>query len=139
MVLKALLSLLTCIPNNTLIMRASSSLQFIDGPGQHMHICTCTKTKIINDNETKSDDMWNNPAICSSCSCNYFLLLLSYRPTLDKYSSELNQIVHSLLTIIAKNLGLEPDVLTEKCQDGVQSVRINYYPPCLQYDKVRHY
>jgi isopenicillin N synthase-like dioxygenase len=80
--------------------------------------------------------MWNNHAICSSCSCKYFLLLLSCRPTLDKYSSELNQIVHSLLVIIAKNLGLEPEVLTEKCKDGVQSVRINYYPPCLQCDKV---
>jgi isopenicillin N synthase-like dioxygenase len=64
---------------------------------------------------------------------------LSLRATLDNYSSELNQIVHFLLVIIAKNLGLKPEVLTEKCKDGVQSVRINYYPPCLQYDKVRYH
>ncbi|KAJ4777723.1 2-oxoglutarate (2OG) and Fe(II)-dependent oxygenase superfamily protein [Rhynchospora pubera] len=59
-----------------------------------------------------------------------------FRDTLHKYSLELNQIVHSLLAIIAKNLGLKPEAITEKCKDGVQSVRINYYPPCLQHNEV---
>lgn len=37
---------------------------------------------------------------------------------------------------MAKNLGLDPEILTEKTKEGIQSVRINYYPPCPEADKV---
>lgn len=37
---------------------------------------------------------------------------------------------------MAKNLGLDPELLINTFQDQVQSMRFNYYPPCPQADKV---
>ncbi|KAK9118026.1 hypothetical protein Scep_016119 [Stephania cephalantha] len=36
----------------------------------------------------------------------------------------------------AKNLGLEAEKLTDHFKDGTQGMRMNYYPPCPQADKV---
>ncbi|XP_010919592.2 S-norcoclaurine synthase 1 [Elaeis guineensis] len=60
----------------------------------------------------------------------------TFRATLDEYSQELNKTADCLLGLIAKNLGLNSEILTDKTKEGIQSVRINYYPPCLQADKV---
>uniref|UniRef100_A0ACD5WIP8 Uncharacterized protein n=1 Tax=Avena sativa TaxID=4498 RepID=A0ACD5WIP8_AVESA len=59
-----------------------------------------------------------------------------FRSTLDKYSAAVKHIADSLLATMAKNLGLEPETIADKCVSGIQSVRMNYYPPCLQADKV---
>ncbi|KAK1262711.1 S-norcoclaurine synthase 1 [Acorus gramineus] len=59
----------------------------------------------------------------------------SFRETLEQYSSELMKVTNSLLGAMAKNLGVDPDVLIDKFKDGMQSARINYYPPCPQPDK----
>jgi isopenicillin N synthase-like dioxygenase len=45
-------------------------------------------------------------------------------------------IADTLLATMAQNLGLEPEVIADKCVGGIQSVRMNYYPPCVQADKV---
>ncbi|GJN20382.1 hypothetical protein PR202_gb07752 [Eleusine coracana subsp. coracana] len=45
-------------------------------------------------------------------------------------------IVKRLLPIIAKNLGLQPDALTDKFTDGIQSIKMNCYPPCAQATNV---
>ena len=37
---------------------------------------------------------------------------------------------------MAKNLGLESGNLASLFQDGIQGVRMNYYPPCAQANKV---
>jgi isopenicillin N synthase-like dioxygenase len=38
---------------------------------------------------------------------------------------------------MSNNLGLPPEVISSKCGGGgMQSVRINYYPPCTEADKV---
>uniref|UniRef100_A0ACD5WST0 Uncharacterized protein n=1 Tax=Avena sativa TaxID=4498 RepID=A0ACD5WST0_AVESA len=60
----------------------------------------------------------------------------NFRSTLDKYSAAVKHISDSLLAIMAKNLGLEPATIAEKCGGGIQSVRMNYYPPCAQAHKV---
>ncbi|XP_008802804.2 S-norcoclaurine synthase 1-like [Phoenix dactylifera] len=61
---------------------------------------------------------------------------LTFRATLDEYSQELKNTADCLLGLMAKNLGLNPEILTEMTEEGIQSVRINYYPPCPQADKV---
>ncbi|CAM0871243.1 unnamed protein product [Alopecurus aequalis] len=60
----------------------------------------------------------------------------NFRSTLDKYSKAVKDIADSLLATMAKNLGLEPEVIADKCIGGIQTVRMNYYPPCAQADKV---
>ncbi|OEL27046.1 hypothetical protein BAE44_0011938 [Dichanthelium oligosanthes] len=37
---------------------------------------------------------------------------------------------------MSKNSGLQPEVIANKCVGGIQSVRMNYYPPCAEADKV---
>ncbi|EMS51348.1 Protein SRG1 [Triticum urartu] len=60
----------------------------------------------------------------------------SFRSTLDRYSDAVKDVSDSLLATMAKNLGLEREVITNKCIHGMQSVRMNYYPPCAQAEKV---
>ncbi|XP_058104212.1 S-norcoclaurine synthase 1-like [Magnolia sinica] len=60
----------------------------------------------------------------------------SFRNTLDKYSLELERVEIRLLGLMAQNLGLDPEKLKDSFVDGAQGVRMNYYPPCPQADKV---
>ncbi|XP_006644153.1 protein SRG1-like [Oryza brachyantha] len=60
-----------------------------------------------------------------------------FRSTLDKYSAAVKSIVDFLLVAMSNNLGVDPEVIADKCgTDGIQAVRMNYYPPCVQADKV---
>ncbi|CAN1256940.1 S-norcoclaurine synthase 1 [Linum perenne] len=54
----------------------------------------------------------------------------SFRASLEQYSSDLEKLVLTLLNYMAKNLGVEPEKLLASFKDGIQGVRINYYPPC---------
>ncbi|KAK1307250.1 S-norcoclaurine synthase 1 [Acorus calamus] len=54
----------------------------------------------------------------------------SFRETLEQYSSELMKVTYSLLRAMAKNLGVDPDVLIDKFKDGMQTAQMNYYPIC---------
>ncbi|TVU31247.1 hypothetical protein EJB05_22928, partial [Eragrostis curvula] len=58
------------------------------------------------------------------------------RVTLDKYTAAVKNVAECLLAIMAKNLAIQPEAIAEKCIDGIQTVRMNYYPPCAQADKV---
>ncbi|KAK9106502.1 hypothetical protein Syun_022513 [Stephania yunnanensis] len=60
----------------------------------------------------------------------------SFRESLEQYSAEMQKIALVLFGLLAKNLGLEPEKLTDPFKDGHQGVRMNYYPPCPQADKV---
>ncbi|XP_031097047.1 S-norcoclaurine synthase 1-like [Ipomoea triloba] len=60
----------------------------------------------------------------------------SFRPTLDKYSSELHKVAMRLFKFFEINLGIEKGNLTSKFEDGIQGIRMNYYPPCMQAEKV---
>ncbi|CAI0396550.1 unnamed protein product [Linum tenue] len=56
--------------------------------------------------------------------------LSSIRASLDQYSIELEKVAQSLMISMAKNLGVEPEKLLDLFKEGVQTVRMNYYPPC---------
>ncbi|KAF5180432.1 2-oxoglutarate (2OG) and Fe(II)-dependent oxygenase superfamily protein [Thalictrum thalictroides] len=61
----------------------------------------------------------------------------SYRETLDRYAAELHKVAVSLVGVMAKNLGLEPEKLANMFEiDGSQGLRMNYYPPCPVANKV---
>ncbi|XP_037426965.1 protein SRG1-like [Triticum dicoccoides] len=60
----------------------------------------------------------------------------TFRSTLDRYSGALKDVSDSLLATMAKNLGLKRETIAEKCTRGMQSFRMNYYPPCAQAEKV---
>ncbi|CDP08365.1 unnamed protein product [Coffea canephora] len=60
----------------------------------------------------------------------------SFRSTLDEYSLQIHKVCMSLFKLIELNLGLEPGKLCSIYQDGTQGIRMNYYPPCRQSDKV---
>ncbi|KAK1374926.1 S-norcoclaurine synthase 1 [Heracleum sosnowskyi] len=61
----------------------------------------------------------------------------SFRPTLEEYSAKLHKISINLLKLIAENLKVETESLIGKFDpDGTQGVRMNYYPPCVQANKV---
>lgn len=55
---------------------------------------------------------------------------------MDQYSSELQKVVISLLGFMAKNLEVDQNKLINMFNEGVQGVRMNYYPPCQQADEV---
>nr|XP_010919857.1 S-norcoclaurine synthase 1 [Elaeis guineensis] len=59
----------------------------------------------------------------------------TFRDTVDRYSSELTRVAHCLLGLMAKNLGVDPQKFVNIFKES-QSMRINYYPPCPQADKV---
>ncbi|KAK9118027.1 hypothetical protein Scep_016120 [Stephania cephalantha] len=54
----------------------------------------------------------------------------------DQYAAELKRVALVLFGLLAKNLGLEPEKLTDHFKNGSQGVRMNYYPPSPQADKV---
>ncbi|KAK1567775.1 hypothetical protein Q3G72_016499 [Acer saccharum] len=60
----------------------------------------------------------------------------SFRASLEEYSWKLENVKICLLELMAKNLGLESRHLASLFQDGIQGVRMNYYPPCAQSNKV---
>ncbi|OMO93129.1 Plant peroxidase [Corchorus olitorius] len=60
----------------------------------------------------------------------------SFRETLDKYSMEFQKVTIHLIKLMAKNLRSDPDMLASFFEDGIQGIRMNYYPPCEQANKV---
>ncbi|CAL1353280.1 unnamed protein product [Linum trigynum] len=61
---------------------------------------------------------------------------ISFRETLNQYSTEMEKLNTALLSFMARNLGLEPEKLQTLFEGGRQGVRTNYYPPCKQPNKV---
>ncbi|XVF51920.1 hypothetical protein PTKIN_Ptkin04bG0223100 [Pterospermum kingtungense] len=59
-----------------------------------------------------------------------------FRETFDKYSMELHKVAIHLLSPKGKNLGTDPERLRSFFEDGTQGIRMNYYPPCAQANKV---
>ncbi|KAH9705208.1 Fe2OG dioxygenase domain-containing protein [Citrus sinensis] len=60
----------------------------------------------------------------------------SLRATIEEYSLELQKVTIFLLKLMAKNLGIEPGKLASLFEDGIQGIRMNYYPPCAQANRV---
>eukprot|EP00261_Vitis_vinifera_P038534 XP_019079777.1 PREDICTED: S-norcoclaurine synthase 1-like [Vitis vinifera] len=55
----------------------------------------------------------------------------SLRATLNKYSLELQKVSSCLVKLMARNLGNNPKQLTDMFENGGQTVRMNYYPACV--------
>nr|XP_027067554.1 protein SRG1-like [Coffea arabica] len=58
------------------------------------------------------------------------------RATMDEYSLQMHKVCITLFKLMGANLGVDPDKLCSIYQDGIQGIRMNYYPPCQQADKV---
>ena len=61
----------------------------------------------------------------------------SFRDALEQYSRTLKELAMKILYVMARALGMKTEdmnVLFE--QDGTQMMRINYYPPCPQPERV---
>lgn len=63
-------------------------------------------------------------------------MIIIFSETLTNYSIEVKRIAEYLLDFMSKNLGLKRENLSHSFKDGMQSMRINYYPPCLKPEKV---
>ncbi|KAK9074935.1 hypothetical protein SSX86_003254 [Deinandra increscens subsp. villosa] len=63
-------------------------------------------------------------------------LPLPLRDTLEEYSTELKNTAITTLVYIAQALKLETKELMVLFEEGMQSMRMNYYPPCPQPEKV---
>ncbi|RCV20302.1 hypothetical protein SETIT_4G045400v2 [Setaria italica] len=60
----------------------------------------------------------------------------SFRNSIDRYSSEAAKLVSCLLKFLAMDMGVEPESFLEIFRGQPQRMRMTYYPPCRQADKV---
>ncbi|KAL3376963.1 hypothetical protein AABB24_003406 [Solanum stoloniferum] len=61
----------------------------------------------------------------------------SLRDALEQYSTALKELAMKILYVMARALGMKAgDINVLFKQDGTQMVRINYYPPCPQPERV---
>ncbi|KAL9660498.1 hypothetical protein QQ045_025313 [Rhodiola kirilowii] len=58
--------------------------------------------------------------------------MASDRDAVEEYSSELKTLSMKLIHFISKALKMDIKDLNDMFEDGVQSMRFNYYPPCPQ-------
>ena len=64
-----------------------------------------------------------------------FLVLL-HRESLQEYSIELKSLALKILNLIAKALGMKHEEIEVLLEEGLQSMRLTYYPPCPQPELV---
>lgn len=57
------------------------------------------------------------------------------RETLESYATEIKKLAMAILYHMAKALRMDGEEIKELFENGVQSMRMNYYPPCPQPDK----
>lgn len=60
----------------------------------------------------------------------------SFSHSIDAYSSQTSKLACRLLEFMAKGMGAEPESLIGIFEGQSQGMRMNYYPPCWQADKV---
>ena len=54
---------------------------------------------------------------------------------MEAYSTEVKKLAIAVLGHMAKALKMEKEEMNELFTDGVQSIRMNYYPPCPEPEK----
>lgn len=67
---------------------------------------------------------------------NLLIHLFFTRETMEAYLKELQKLALTLLEHLGKALMIEMREMKEMFDDGMQSVRITYYPPCPQPEQV---
>ncbi|KAL9440481.1 hypothetical protein AB3S75_019196 [Citrus x aurantiifolia] len=60
----------------------------------------------------------------------------SLRETLEVYSMELKSLAENLISKMGEVLNIKDEEMREFFENGVQAMRMNYYPPCRQPEKV---
>ena len=65
-----------------------------------------------------------------------YMSFVACRDTLEAYSVELKALAMKILDLIAKALRMEAMDMKELFEEGWQSIRMNYYPPCPQPELV---
>ncbi|GAY54999.1 hypothetical protein CUMW_161030 [Citrus unshiu] len=60
----------------------------------------------------------------------------SLRETLEVYSMELKTLAENLISKMGEVLNIKDEEMREFFENGVQAMRMNYYPPCPQPEKV---
>ncbi|XP_023752820.1 S-norcoclaurine synthase 1 [Lactuca sativa] len=60
----------------------------------------------------------------------------SFRTTLDEYSKALQGVSMELFKLMSINLRIKPATLSNMYENCTQGIRMNYYPPCYEADKV---
>ncbi|KAM7272102.1 hypothetical protein ACFE04_031316 [Oxalis oulophora] len=63
-------------------------------------------------------------------------LPLPFRGTLETYSAELKSLAMKILYLIQEAVGMERGEISELFEEGTQMMRMNYYPPCPQPERV---
>ncbi|KAI3831890.1 hypothetical protein MKX03_022262 [Papaver bracteatum] len=63
-------------------------------------------------------------------------LPLPLRETIESYSLKLSKLGVTLVELMGKALQMEDRVMSELFDDGRQTMRMNYYPPCPQPEQV---
>ncbi|KEH16106.1 putative codeine 3-O-demethylase [Medicago truncatula] len=59
-----------------------------------------------------------------------------FRDNLENYSLELNKLCVTIIEFLSKALKIKPNELLDLFEEGSQSMRMNYYPPCPQPEQV---
>ncbi|WJX63276.1 hypothetical protein P8452_48186 [Trifolium repens] len=60
----------------------------------------------------------------------------TFREIVEIYSAELEKLAIKIIELMANALAINPKELTELFNIGTQNIRVNYYPPCPQPEKV---
>ncbi|XP_051135367.1 protein SRG1-like [Andrographis paniculata] len=60
----------------------------------------------------------------------------SFRDAIETYSKELKILAMKVLNMMAKALSMDNKDMVTLFEDGMQSIRMNYYPPCPQPELV---
>ncbi|KAL5564152.1 hypothetical protein UlMin_027316 [Ulmus minor] len=63
-------------------------------------------------------------------------LPISFRESLEIYALEVQKLAMKILTQMEKALKIEDKEITGLFEDGMQTMRFNYYPPCPHPEKV---
>ncbi|KAM6601312.1 hypothetical protein CsatA_020921 [Cannabis sativa] len=63
-------------------------------------------------------------------------LPLTFRDSLELYSLELAKLAKDIISKMEKALGIESKEISKLFEDGMQSMRMNYYPPCPEPEQV---
>ncbi|WMV15687.1 hypothetical protein MTR67_009072 [Solanum verrucosum] len=63
-------------------------------------------------------------------------LYLSLIETMKEYADEIKKLSMKVLEMLGKTLGIDEKEVKSVFEEGMQSMRMNYYPPCPQPDKV---
>ena len=64
------------------------------------------------------------------------ICLIFIRTTLESYLVDMEKLAMTLFRLLAKALKIEKKIMEDLFEDGMQSVRMNYYPPCPQPELV---